>query len=66
MEKEAIKSLLEYIDMQVNTAILGGTEDTYEELERLGYVTIDKHRVQHFATLTPAGLQYLEMLHNEE
>ena len=66
MEKEAIKSLLETIDQQVNAAILGGTEESYEELERLGYVTIDKHRVQHFATLTPEGLHYLEMLHNQE
>lgn len=62
MEKEDIKSLLEIIDQQVSSSILGGMEETYEELERMGYITIIRDRVQHSASLTPEGLHYLEML----
>jgi hypothetical protein len=62
MEKEEIKSLLEIIDQQVSSSILGGMEETYEELERLGYITIVRDSVQHSASLTPEGLHYLEML----
>ncbi|SDL81079.1 hypothetical protein SAMN04487898_12569 [Pedobacter sp. ok626] len=53
MEKEEIKSLLEIIDQQVSSSILGGMEETYEELERMGYITIVRDRVQHSASLTP-------------
>ena len=59
MEKEAIKSLLEIIDQQVSSSILGGMEDQYEDLERLGYVRINRDRVQHSASITPEGLDFL-------
>lgn len=62
MEKEAIKSLLEIIDQQVSSSILGGMEAEYEELEGMGLITIDRHRVQHSASITPEGLHYLEKL----
>ncbi|MEJ2884721.1 hypothetical protein [Pedobacter sp. GR22-6] len=52
-------SLLEIIDQQVSSSILGGMEDQYEELERLGYVVIDRHSVQHAASITPEGLEFL-------
>lgn len=60
MEKEAIRSLLEIIDQQVSSSILGGMEETYEELERLGYIIIDRHSVQHAASITPEGLAFLQ------
>lgn len=59
MEKEAIKSLLEIIDQQVSSSILGGMEDQYEDLERLGYVRINRESVQHSASITPEGLDFL-------
>jgi len=62
MEKEAIKSLLEIIDQQVSSSILGGMEEDYEELEALGYITINRHSVQHSASITPEGMHYLDML----
>jgi hypothetical protein len=64
MEAVKIKSYLEIIDQQVSSSILGGMEEDYEELEDLGYVQINKDAVQHAATLTPAGLNYLEELRN--
>lgn len=63
METTEIKSLLEIIDQQVSSSILGGMEEQYEELERLGYITIHRESVQHSASVTPAGLAYLEQLH---
>jgi hypothetical protein len=62
MELDKIKSYLEIIDQQVSSSILGGVEEEYEELESLGYIKIDREAVQHAATLTPAGLDYLEKL----
>lgn len=59
MEKEAIKSLLEVIDRQMSSSILGGMEAEYEELEEMGLITIDRHRVQHSASITPEGIEYL-------
>jgi len=59
MEKEAMKSLLEVIDQQVSSSILGGMEDQYEEFERLGYIRIDRHTVQHSASITPEGQEFL-------
>ncbi|MEQ7802591.1 hypothetical protein ABDJ41_22545 [Pedobacter sp. ASV1-7] len=64
MEKEAIKSLLEIIDQQISSSILGGMEEEYEELESMGLIKIDRHRVQHSASITPEGLDYLEHLNN--
>ena len=59
MNNEEVKSMLEIIDQQVSSSILGGMEDQYEELERYGYVTIDRHTVQHSAAITPKGLAFL-------
>ncbi len=64
MEKEEIKSLLEIIDEQVSSSILGGREEEYEELESMGYITIDRHRVQHSASITPKGMDYLNSLNH--
>lgn len=64
MEKEAIKSLLEIIDQQVSSSILGGMEAEYEELEEMGLIKIDRHSVQHSASITPEGIDYLEMLNS--
>jgi len=64
MEAEKVKSYLEIIDQQVSSSILGGMESDYEELEALGYVKIDRDAIQHAATLTPSGLDYLEHLRN--
>lgn len=65
MEKEAIISLLEIIDQQVSSSILGGMEETYEELERLGYIRINRDSVQHAASITAEGLNYLDHVRGE-
>ena len=59
MEKHEMLSMLEVIDQQVSSSILGGMEEQYGELERLGYVTIDRSSVQHSASITPEGLEFL-------
>ncbi|QPH40783.1 hypothetical protein [Pedobacter endophyticus] len=59
MERSEIVSLLEVINQQVNSSILGGMEDDYEELERMGLVTINRESVQWSAVITPAGNAYL-------
>lgn len=59
MEKEAMISLLEIIDQQVSSSILGGMEESYEELESLGLIRINRDSVQHSASITPAGLDFL-------
>jgi len=59
MEANEIKSLLEVIDQQVSSSILGGMEEQYEELEGMGLITIDRHTIQHSASITPAGLDYI-------
>ncbi|TDQ07166.1 hypothetical protein [Pedobacter metabolipauper] len=60
METEEIRSMLEIIDQQVSSSILGGMEEKYEELERLGYIKINRDSVQHSAALTEFGHDYLE------
>lgn len=59
METNEIKSLLEVIDQQVSSSILGGMEEQYEELESMGLITIDRHTIQHSASITPKGLDYI-------
>lgn len=59
MENHEMLSMLEVIDQQVSSSILGGMEEQYEELEHLGYVIIDRHSVQHSASITPKGLEFL-------
>jgi hypothetical protein len=59
METHEIKSLLEVIDQQVSSSILGGMEEQYEELEEMGLITIDRRSIQHSAAITPAGLDYI-------
>jgi hypothetical protein len=60
METNEIKSLLEVIDQQVSSSILGGMEEQYEELERMGLITINRHSIQHSASITPAGLNFID------
>ena len=59
MERAEIKSLLEVIEQQVSSSILGGMDEQYEELEFLGYVNINREAVQWSATITPAGADFL-------
>jgi hypothetical protein len=62
MERTAKEELLDVIEQQVSSSILGGMESEYEELEALGYITINRTGAQHFASITPAGEAYLEQL----
>jgi len=66
MESEKLKEMLEMIDMQVSSPILGGMEAEYEELEALGYVMINRDEIQHTGTLTHAGLTHLEELRRHD
>ncbi|WP_231491790.1 hypothetical protein [Pedobacter sp. Leaf170] len=59
MERAEIKSLLEVIEQQISSSILGGMDEQYEELESLGFITINKQAVQWSATITPAGVDFL-------
>lgn len=59
MERAEIKSLLEIIDQQVSSSILGGMEEQYEELEALGYVRINREAVQWSSSITPEGMHFL-------
>jgi len=59
MERAEILSLLEVINQQVSSSVLGGMEEEYEELESMGLVTINRDAVQWSAAMTPAGNAYL-------
>jgi len=63
MEREEIKSLLEVINQQVSSAVLGGMDEQYEELENLGYIKINREAVQWSSSVTPEGMNFL---HNYE
>jgi hypothetical protein len=60
MEREEIKTLLASIEQQVSSSILGGMEETYEELERSGYIIIHEDEAHPSATITQKGLDFLE------
>ena len=60
MERAEIITLLQTIEQQVSSSILGGMEETYEELERLGYVIIHEDSAHPSATITDKGIAYLE------
>lgn len=60
MEKEEIKTLLASIEQQVSSSILGGMDETYYELERLGYIVIHPDDAHPSATITQQGIDYLE------
>ena len=59
MDRSEIIALLEVINQQVSSSVLGGRDDDYEELESMGLITIDRDAVQWAATITPAGIAYL-------
>lgn len=65
MEREYLQTMLETIAHQESSSILGGMEHEYEELENLGYLTIHREHVQHYAVLTPMGKLKLQQLHEE-
>lgn len=60
MNKDEILSMLEIIDQQMSSSILGGMEEKYEELERLGFVVIHKESIQHSASMTQRGRDFLQ------
>lgn len=59
MDRAEIISLLEVINQQVSSSILGGMEEDYETLECMGLIKIDRESVQWSAAMTPAGNAYL-------
>jgi hypothetical protein len=59
MEQHETIELLETIEQQVSSSILGGREADYEELEALGYIKIDRDDVQWSAAITPLGRDFL-------
>jgi hypothetical protein len=65
MEREEIKTLLASIEQQVSSSILGGMEETYEELERLGLILYHKDNAHPSATITQKGEDYLHNDNNE-
>ena len=59
MEQLEIKTLLETIEKQGSSSVLGGREAEYEELERLGYIRINRDHAQWAAFMTPLGRDFL-------
>ncbi|MCX2574389.1 hypothetical protein [Pedobacter sandarakinus] len=59
MERPEIIAMLEVINQQVSSSILGGMEAKYEELEAMGLIKINRDSVQWAATMTPAGNEFL-------
>lgn len=59
MDRAEIISLLEVINQQISSSVLGGMEEKYEELESMGLIIIDRSSVQWSAAMTPAGNAYL-------
>lgn len=59
MERSEILALLEVINQQVSSSVLGGREEDYEELERMGLIKINRESVQWSAAMTQAGNAYL-------
>ena len=66
METNYMLEMLETIEHQESSSILGGMEHEYEELESLGYVTIHREHVQHYAVLTPMGKLKIKQMRNEQ
>lgn len=64
MDRAEIQSLLEVIEQQVSSSVLGGMDEQYEELESLGYITINREAVQWSATITHAGSDFLHNYRN--
>mgnify|MGYP001029419624 CR=1 FL=1 len=64
MEREYLLDMLQTIEHQESSSILGGMEHEYEELEALGYVTIHREHVQHYAVLTLMGKLKIQQLHD--
>jgi hypothetical protein len=62
MERTSKEELLEVIEQQMSSSILGGMEQEYEELEDLGYIKINRDAAQHSASLTSLGEEHLEDL----
>jgi hypothetical protein len=60
MEREEIKTLLASIEKQVSSSILGGMEETYDELERMGFIKYHDDEAHPSVTITQKGLDYLE------
>lgn len=60
MEREEIKTVLTSIEQEVSSVILGGMEESYVELERLGYIVIHADDAHPSATITAAGVAFLE------
>jgi len=60
MEREEIKTLLASIEKQVSASILGGMEETYDELERMGFIAYHPDEAHPSVTITQKGIEYLE------
>ena len=60
MERSEILSLLRTINQQVSSAILGGMDEKYKELEDMGLLKFDTDVAQWSASLTQQGHEYLD------
>ena len=60
MERGEIIKLLASIEQQVSSSILGGMEETYNELERLGFIAYHPDSAHPSVTITQKGRDYLE------
>ena len=62
MEKRDLESIMRTIAHQEHSSILGGMQREYEELQQMGYVTLDMSGAHPSATITQKGRDYVASL----
>lgn len=62
MEREELERIMRMIAHQENSTILGGMQNEYEELERMGYVKIISDSAHPSAVITPSGKDFVNSL----
>lgn len=60
MGTEEIITLLTAIEQQESSPVLGGMQETYNELASMGYIIIHPDDSHPFATITQKGIEFLE------
>jgi hypothetical protein len=63
MEREELESIMKIIEHQEHSSILGGMQQEYEELEKMGYIKINWKESVLTAVITPAGRDFVASLY---
>jgi hypothetical protein len=65
MERNELESLMKNIEHQEHSSILGGMQKNYEELESMGYITINWEHHPLSAVITNKGKAFVDTLYAE-